>query len=150
MLIAVSVQNPILKKCRESSDGDYPYLAPEDLKGQRFILGAEGNRIREMADVFFRTEGIEPSISICEDYIDFALREVELGLGITLVNQRLADIDQRDSIRYCRTAGTLPVRNVCSIWRKADDNIPEKSSLFRLFCDDWLDVNWDANNYDNI
>lgn len=146
LLLAVSTRNPILKRCRESPDGEYPYLEPAELQGQRFILGTEGNRLREMAEVFFRAEGIEPRVSIREDYIDFALTEVELGLGVTLVNQRLAEADPREGVCYCRTAGTLPVRNVCAVWRKADDEDPEKQGLCRLFCEDWLDVDWSADD----
>lgn len=141
LLLAVPRIFPVLKSTLPSP-GDFPYLPPAALDGQQFILPPEGNRVREMIDVFFRAENIHPECFLFESAIDFALTGAEKGLGICFLNERLANAGPRPDLCYCKTAASLPVRNVGAIWKKSDSDHPEKMALYRLLCDEWLDLNW--------
>ena len=132
-------------RIQESAEREYPYVDPRDLRGQRFILPSEGGRMRGMADVFFQAEGIVPRIFLMEDYIDFALAEADKGLGICFVNERLAGAAHKERLRYCETAGTLPLRTVYAIWRKNEEKDADRISLYRLLCEDWEELEWDLD-----
>ena len=143
MLLAVSARNPVLQRARAALKDDFPYLSPGDLRDQHFILGNPGTVLHEMASRFFQAEGLRPKPTlIYEDNIDIARALVARGFGICLVNERLAKADPREDTCYCRTAGTLPIRNVYALWRKSDAQEPDMAILFRHFCEEWLEVRW--------
>ena len=143
LLLAVSAQNPVLRKARFDLKDDFPYLSPQDLRSQHFILSTEGTRLYEMANSFFQAEGLYPQRTmIYEDNIDIARALVAKGLGICFINERLAKADPREDTCYCRTEGTLPIRHVYALWRKSDAQRPDMSILFKLFCEEWREVQW--------
>ena len=143
LLLAVSAKNPLLRRAHADLKDDFPYLSPKDLRDQHFILSNPGTVLHEMSSRFFQAEGIRPKpIMIYEDYTDIARALVAHGYGICFVNERLAQADPREDTCYCRTAGTLPIRNVYALWRKSDAQKPEMSVLFKHFCEEWLELQW--------
>lgn len=148
LVLAIQVNDPILERTEQRKDEVFPYLAPEELKNQRFILPQNACRIREMIDRFFYTEGIVPEVTVFEDYADFSIREAAMGIGIAFVNERLAKVCQEKNVQFCYTAGSLPIREVCAVWRKTDEERPDKMQLYRMICDDWQVVRWDSEEGD--
>lgn len=143
LLLAVSSRNPVVKKANRDLKSDFPYLSPQDMRDQHFILPTEGTRLYEMISRFFQAEGIFPQhVSIYEDNIDIARALVARGLGVCFVNERLAKAAPCEDICYCRTEGTLPIRNVYALWRRLDAEKPDRAIFFRLFCDEWQEVRW--------
>lgn len=142
LLLTVSCRNPVLKKAKWDLKSDFPYLSPRDMQDQRFILPNPGTRLHEMLSSFFQAEGIYPRCSFYEDNIDIARASVARGLGVCFVNERLARAAPSEEVCYCRTEGTLPIRNVYALWRKADAEKPDMAILFRLFCQEWQEVHW--------
>lgn len=146
LLLAISTRNPILEKSEILSEEDFPYLSPAHLQDQRFILPSEGNRLRDMIDVFLVAEGITPTVTIYEDFVEFAHAEAAKGLGICFVNERLANADHQEALCYCQTNRTLPLRNVCAIWRKHNQSNADQMLIYRLICDEWEDIGWCADD----
>lgn len=143
LLLAVSSRNPVLEKANRNLKSDFPYLSPQDIRDQHFILPNEGTRLYEMISSFFQAEGIFPQdVSIYEDNIDIARALVARGLGVCFVNERLARAAPSEDICYCRTEGTLPIRNVYALWRRLDTEQPDRSIFFQLFCEEWQEVRW--------
>lgn len=146
LLLAISARNPVLEKREMLSEKDFPYLSADHLRDQRFIIPNEGNRLRDMINVFFAAEGITPNVTIYEDFVEFAHAEAAKGLGICFVNERLANADHREALCYCQTNQTLPRRNVCAIWRKCTQDNMDQMLIYRLICDEWEDIDWCADD----
>lgn len=146
LLLAISKRNPILEKREILSEKDFSYLSPAHLRDQWFIIPSEGSRLRDMIDVFFAAEGITPNVTIYEDFVEFAHAEAAKGLGICFVNERLANADHQETLCYCQTNQTLPLRNVCAIWRKCNQDNADQMLIYRLFCDEWEDIEWCADD----
>lgn len=108
VLLAVSPDNPLVKKGVSKEDEEYLYLDPKLLKGQRFIVSEEKMRLRESADAFFQKEGITPEIAVTTASTSTAINLAGQNVGIAFIPASQAEADDEPSKPvYFTTADTL-------------------------------------------
>lgn len=66
-------------------------IGPKDLKSYELILLGKGRETRRRIDEVFRKAGIRKRVKIETHTVAIACRFVELGIGIAIVNELLAD-----------------------------------------------------------
>lgn len=85
ILLAVSPANPLATKGEERDDEDFPFLAPDLLSRERFILSQNGMRLRDSAEAFFKAEGILYDIAVTTASITTAMHLASRDVGIAFI-----------------------------------------------------------------
>lgn len=125
LLLAVSADDPLSGKAKKRPGGEYPYLAPAELHGQRFILSQEKMRLRESADSFFRAEGIVPDIAVTTASNMTALRLASHGVGAAFLPASYAQLNLDPPLPlFFTTAATLADWKVDVAVRKKNRSSP--------------------------
>lgn len=64
----------------------FPYVHPEDFKGEKFILAFPHQRVRQISDIILENAGItSPDIVLTTSSVQTALRFAETGIGVTFL-----------------------------------------------------------------
>ena len=122
VLLAVSPDNPLAKNGLPQKGEDWPYLEPEMLTNQRFILSQDKMRLRQSADTFFQAEGIIPEIVVTTASIPTAMRLAAHNVGIAFIPASHAAKDVAPPApSYFSTASTLTDWAVSIAHRKDKD-----------------------------
>jgi len=131
LLLAVPNANPLSQMGVRKDGEDWPYLAPELLEGQVFILSGHGTGLFELTNAFFRTEGITPDVRVVEDSVLAARRFAEEEWGICFVTEEIARHEPSDRLRYFVTSDSLPLRHVCYAWNKTTESDPLRYEILQ-------------------
>lgn len=134
VLLAIAPQNPLCAAAEEREDEDYPYLPPERLAGQRYILSREKMRLRQSAEMFFRAEGIIPNVAVTTASTSTAIHLAAHGVGVAFVpaSNAMHDADPPLPL-YFSTADTLADWKVSIVRRKTPRAPPLLKSFIETF-----------------
>lgn len=121
ILLAVSRDNLLSEKGILRPGNKFPYLSPELLCGQNFILSPEGMRLRQTAESFFCSQNITPDIAVTTASVETANRLASYNMGIAFIPIIFAmDNITPPSPLYFITDRTLPDWAVVFARRKND------------------------------
>jgi DNA-binding transcriptional LysR family regulator len=132
ILLAISPQNPI--SALGVSGEDYPFLPPELLQGQLFILSQEKMRLRESAEAFFAAENISYKTGIITASVETANRLAAYNSGIAFIPAIYAEtIDTSPKPSYFTTGESLKDWTVAIGWRKKHKKDQLLQDFARIF-----------------
>ncbi|GHV29190.1 LysR family transcriptional regulator [Spirochaetia bacterium] len=134
ILLAVSPQNPIAALGVPDPGEDYPFLSPELLQGQLFILSQEKMRLRESAEAFFAAENISYKTGIITASVETANRLAAYNSGIAFIPAIYAEtIDTSPKPSYFTTGDSLKDWTVAIGWRKKHKQDQLLQDFARIF-----------------
>lgn len=84
-----------------------PYVEPEDLAGEPFVLPGAGSRLRQQVEDVLAPFGVTPDVVAESNSLIAIARVVETGIGVSLLS-RLAVADELAQQRLCE----VPLRGV--------------------------------------
>ena len=90
VLVAVHKDNPLVRKAVTIDGYDYPYLEPELLANQKYILSPPEGKLRQSSDHFFEAHDIIPNVVMVDIALENSAVMAALGMGITFLNRRMA------------------------------------------------------------
>jgi len=121
ILLALSPDNPICNRTVAIEGSKYPYLDPELLLNQSFILSDEGMRLRQSAEAFFEAEGIQPNIAVVTSSIESANRLAAYNVGAAFIPTFFIQKNRNEPLpRYFTTSSSLADWTVTIAHRKGD------------------------------
>ena len=91
VLVAVHKDNPLVHKAVKTEGRDYPFLEPELLANQKYILSPPEGKLRQSSDYFFEAHGIIPTVVMIDIALENSAIMAALGMGVTFLNRRMAD-----------------------------------------------------------
>jgi len=91
VLVALHKDNPLVRKAVNTEGRDYPFLEPELLANQKYILSPPEGKLRQSANYFFEAHGIIPHVVMVDIALENSAIMAALGMGVTFLNRRMAD-----------------------------------------------------------
>jgi len=91
VLVALHKDNPLVRKAVNTKEHDYPFLEPELLANQKYILSPPEGKLRQSANYFFEAHGIIPQVVMVDIALENSAIMASLGMGVTFLNRRMAD-----------------------------------------------------------
>lgn len=91
ILVALHKDNPLARRGEKKEGCDYPYLSPEALANEKYILSPPEGKLRQSADYFFAAHGIIPNIVMVDIAVENTAVMTALGMGVTFLNRRMAE-----------------------------------------------------------
>ncbi len=136
VLLAVAKDGKLAAKAAKRKGRAFPFIAPAELAGERFILSQAGMRLRESADAFFRAEGIIPDIAVTTASNMTALRLASHGVGVAFIPASYARLSLEPPLpRFFSTSASLPDWNVAVVMRKKSVASPLLAGFAAAFKD---------------
>lgn len=84
-LLVTKKDHPLSKFCHTDENNLYPSIDISLFKDEKFILLDKNKRIRQVSDIIFNIEGINPTISLTLKNYESARRIASTGFGVTLI-----------------------------------------------------------------
>jgi DNA-binding transcriptional LysR family regulator len=102
-----------------------PYLEPEDLIGEPFVLPGVGSKLRPQVEAMLAPHGVVPDVVAESNSLIAIARMVETGIGVSLIS-RLAVADELKQGRLCEVAlhGVTARRPVCLLIHRDKHRTP--------------------------
>jgi DNA-binding transcriptional LysR family regulator len=102
-----------------------PYLEPEDLIGEPFVLPGVGSKLRPQVEAMLAPYGVVPDVVAESNSLIAIARMVETGIGVSLIS-RLAVADELKQGRLCEVAlhGVAARRPVCLLIHRDKHRTP--------------------------
>jgi LysR family transcriptional regulator, low CO2-responsive transcriptional regulator len=102
-----------------------PYLEPEDLIGEPFVLPGVGSKLRPQVEAMLAPYGVVPDVVAESNSLIAIARVVETGIGVSLIS-RLAVADELKQGRLCEVAlhGVTARRPVCLLIHRDKHRTP--------------------------
>lgn len=84
-LLVTKKEHPLSKFCHVGESNLYPSIDISLFKDEKFILLDKNKKIRQVSDIIFNIEGINPTISLTLKNYESARRIASTGFGVTLI-----------------------------------------------------------------
>ncbi len=133
MVLVVPSGHPLIKKALQKAGFTYPFVPPEKLQDERFILSDQANFSGRFADSYFHENHIMPAAVLRTEYSSQVPGAIAAGLGIGILPSlpvRHADPDGK--YRYLSIAPSGRSMTIGVLYRKDHVLSPLEEAVIRL------------------